>query len=336
MDSVWNATASTSASKPAKTTMITAPVGLINIYEYVMTYKSTTTYQRGYLNNGLDWWILNPANASSNYYIYIDGTIFTSSYTSGFGVRPAINLKPGIKIVDGTGTETDPYRLEGDNDKDLNGTKLNTRYSGEYIRFGTGENNLYQIVSHETSGLTKITSAEPLKNNAVYIFIAFGNNSLYSSTNTIGSFLNNNYLNPANDYLTPSQVNMIENSTTWYLGNVLAGQHYRIAKYTNTSMTTTTTSTTAKVGLLRMGELLASQSQRYMLKGEETYTNNIRIWLLTPFGNTQVWHLHQNSSLSTYPYTNTIAIKPVMNLKEDISIISGDGTMEKPFVLAEN
>ena len=80
-------------------------------------------------------------------------------------MRPSINLKSSVRIVDGDGTIDNPYRLNGDNDTNLSGTLLSSRYSGEYIRFGNDENNLYRIVSHETEGLTKITSAEPLKEN---------------------------------------------------------------------------------------------------------------------------------------------------------------------------
>src|SRR5699024_2497406 len=83
---------------------------------------------------------------------------------------------------------------EGDNDNDLSGTLLNTRYSGEYITFGTGENTLYRIVSHETSDLTKVTSAEPLKSGGSFLTSAFGSNDTFSSNNTIGAFLNGNYL----------------------------------------------------------------------------------------------------------------------------------------------
>ena len=50
--SVWNATMTTDTTKPAKTTMITDTVGLLNIYEYTMSYKNTD-YQKAYLNNGL-------------------------------------------------------------------------------------------------------------------------------------------------------------------------------------------------------------------------------------------------------------------------------------------
>ena len=140
----------------------------------------------------------------------------------------------------------------GDNDTNLSGTKLNTRYSGEYISFGTEENTLYRIVSHETDGLTKITSAEPLKENGSYKTLYFGDDVYYSSTNTIGSFLNGEYLTNGN-YLTDEQVSMIEDNTTWYLGTVGNGTSYKLAKYTDTSMSEYVTSTKARVGLLRLG-----------------------------------------------------------------------------------
>ncbi len=41
MDSVWNATMTTATTKPAETTMVTDPVGLLNIYEYTMSYSGT-------------------------------------------------------------------------------------------------------------------------------------------------------------------------------------------------------------------------------------------------------------------------------------------------------
>jgi hypothetical protein len=55
-----NATATT---KPTNTTMVTDVVGLLNMYEYTMSYTGAT-YQTGYLNNGLYWWTLTPYSAS--------------------------------------------------------------------------------------------------------------------------------------------------------------------------------------------------------------------------------------------------------------------------------
>ena len=165
-DSVWNATMTEETTKPAETTMISDAVGLLNAYEYTKSY-SGTDYSNGYLNNGLYWWTLTPYSTSYVRSVYSSGYAHRISPSNSYGTRPAINLKSSVKVVSGDGSENNPYRLEGDNDTNLNGTLLNTRYSGEYIQFGTGENTLYRIVSHETSGLTKITSAEPLKSGEV-------------------------------------------------------------------------------------------------------------------------------------------------------------------------
>ena len=64
-------------------------------------------------------------------------------------------------------SKTRTISISYDNDNPT-GALLSTRYSGEYISFGTGENNLYRIVSHENGAGTKITSAVPLKDNGNY------------------------------------------------------------------------------------------------------------------------------------------------------------------------
>src|SRR5699024_9146835 len=108
-------------------------------------------------------------------------------------------------------------------------------------------------VSHETDGLTKITSAEALKSSRTFITMNFGSNTTFSSDNIIGTFLNGEYLT---NYVDSTYSDMIEDNTTWYLGTVGDGTSYKLAKYTDITGTTLTSSTTtAKVGLLRFGEL---------------------------------------------------------------------------------
>ena len=259
-DAVWDATLDAtslgSITRPNGTTTVSKAVGLLNIYEYQTSYTGTT-YGNGYLNNGLFWWTLTPYSASSLRYVYGDGNALYFTPTLSYGVRPSINLKSSVRIVDGNGTIENPYRLEGDNDTSLSGTLLSSRYSGEYVRFGNDENNLYRIVSHETSGLTKITSAEPLKNSGTFITSAFGSSNSevnYSTNSVIGTFLNGEYLT---NYVGNAYSDMIEDSTTWYLGTVGSSDSYKLAKYTDTNMSSTVSTTTnAKVGLLRFGELI--------------------------------------------------------------------------------
>ena len=324
-DAKWNATMTTSSNKPKETTIVEDAVGLLNYYEYVTSYRGTT-YSNGYLNNELNWWTLTPYSSSNMRYIENKGNGGNINLSYSYGIRPSINLKPSVRIVDGDGTVDNPYRLNGDNDTDLTGTMLNTRYSGEYITFGVGENTLYRIVSHETSGLTKITSAEPLKSEGNFITSAFGNNITFSSTKTIGTFLNGDYLTT---YVGDNYNGMIEDSTTWYLGTVRSGANYRLAKYTDTTMSSLTTKiANSKVGLLRMGELMSGQFGRN--------ANNPDYWTLTPYDSSYVRVLHSASNASYIGPSYTRGVRPSLNLKSNVVITGGTGTKSDPFVLSGN
>ena len=320
-DSVWNATSTTETTKPAKTTMVTDAVGLLNVYEYTMSYKNATDFT-GYLNNCLYWWTLTPYSTSGVRSVVYYGYDNYNSPATSFGSRPSINLKSAVKIIDGDGTVDNPYRLQGDNDSPT-GALLSTRYSGEYISFGTGENNLYRIVSHENGTGTKITSAIPLKESSSYKSIKFGSNATFSKDNTIGTFLNDNYLT-SGTYLTSEQVNMIEDNTTWYLGTVGSGTNYKLAKYQDaTSSNLTTSTTTAKIGLLRLGELMAGQ-----------FDYNTTYWTLTPLDASNVRSVYNYGSVHYISPTSSSGSRPSMNLKSTVKIVSGTGTKSDPFVIS--
>ncbi len=327
-DSVWNATMTTSTTKPEKTTMVTDAVGLLNIYEYTMSYKNAT-YSTGYLNNKLYWWTLTPySNSNTNVrYVNVYGSSSSNDPTYSYGPRPSINLKSAVKIIDGDGTVDNPYRLQGDDDRPT-GVLLSTRYSGEYISFGTGKNNLYRIVNHENGTGTKITSAIPLKDSGSYKKLAFGSNAIFSKDNTIGTFLNGDYLT-SGAYLTSDQVNMLEDNTTWYLGRVeqgVKGVNYKLAKYQDTTGSNLTTSTTtAKIGLLRLGELMAGQF-------DKDY-NNINYWTLTPRSSSDVRYV--DTCVNSYSGSSTISngLRPAMNLKSNVIITGGKGTAQEPFTI---
>ena len=319
-DAKWNATLTTSSSKPEETTIVTDAVGLLNYYEYVTSYRGASS-STGYLNNGLYWWTLTPYSSSDVWNVYNRGNAYNDGPSYANGVRPSINLKSSVKIVDGDGTVDNPYRLNGDNDTNLSGTLLSSRYSGEYIKFGNDENNLYRIVSHETEGLTKITSAEPLKSSDTFIESAFGSNTTYSSTNTIGTFLNGDYLT---NYVDSTYSDMIEDSTTWYLGTVGSGTSYKLAKYADANMSSTNSSTTdAKAGLLRFGELMSGQFDRY---GNNTY-----YWTLTPYSASNVWFVDSGGNADFYSPSNAFGVRPSLNLKSNVQILNGDGTLNSPF-----
>ena len=326
IDSVWNATMTKETTKPEKTTMITDAVGLLNIYEHTMSYKNASS-PTGYLNNGLYWCTLTPYSTSYVRGVNYNGNVYNSGPAGSIGSRPSINLKSAVKIIDGDGTVDNPYRLQGDNDIPT-GALLSTRYSGEYISFGTGENNLYRIVSHENGTGTKITSAIPLKDSGSYKKIKFGSNTTFSKDNTIGAFLNGDYLT-SGTYLTRNQVSMIEDNTTWYLGAVGYGTNYKLAKYQDiTGSNLTTSTTTAKIGLLRLGELMTEQFSKA--------DNNTSYWTLTPYRTTDVRYVSNLGHSAGSAPGNSNGSRPSMNLKSTVKIVSGTGTKSDPFILSGN
>ena len=331
-DATLDATSLGSITRPNGTTTVTDAVGLLNMYEYQSSYTGTT-YSNGYLNNGLYWWTLTPYSSSYVCFVYTDGNADGNSPSDALGARPSINLKSSVKIVSGDGTIDNPYRLNGDNDTELSGTLLSSRYSGEYIKFGNEENNLYRIVSHENSTGTKIVSAEPLKDSGTFKTINFGSNTTFSSTNTVGSFLNGDYLT---NYVGSPYTDMIEDSTTWYLGTVGSGTSYKLAKYTDTDMSSLTSSTTnAKVGLLRMGELMTGQFERYVVKGGSTSTGlTTSYWTLTPYSSFDVRSVRNTGNASNDSPSRAYGARPSMNLKQNVIIAAGDGTKNDPFTLA--
>ena len=318
--SVWNATMTTKTTKPAKTTMVTDAVGLLNVYEYTMSSKNVTSSNE-YLSNGLDWFTLTPSDSTGVWSVFDSGGSYVGSPANSGGPRPSINLKSTVKIIDGEGTSDNPYRLQGDNDSPV-GVLLSTRYSGEYISFGTGENNLYRIVSHENGTGTKITSAIPLKDSGNYKKMYFGSNVTFSKDNTIGAFLNGDYLT-SGTYLTRDQVSMIEDKTTWYLGTV-GYASYKLAKYQDiTGSNLTTSTTTAKIGLLRIGELMAGQFDKY--------GNNTGYWTLTHESTSSVSSVDFNGVVGGGSPVLSFGSRPSMNLKSNVIITGGDGTKNSPF-----
>jgi len=331
MNSEWNATKTIASNKIPEDTIVIGTVGALNAYEFGRA--------KTYLNNGLYWWSLSPSKNSSAYTYVIspDGLLSEGNNQDAYGVRPAVNLQPDIKIVAGDGTEENPYRLKNDFDEKQDGVFLNTRYSGEYIQFGAGENSLYRIVSKEFSGV-KIVSEEPLKTNGVFMSKRFSttiNTSTYDPTSAsfaVAYWLNYDYLNTENGYLTPALVRMIENST-WYLGVVKRSDsnlaNYKLAKYTNISGTTLVDSKVeARVGLLRFGEQFTGQSH--------SDSENTVYYLITPESNSFINLMTQQGiAQSTRAITNQYGVRPSLHLKSSVKITGGEGTKQNPFTIGQ-
>ncbi len=330
VDSTWDATLdnSTTPSRPAGTTQVSRTVGLLNAYEYYTTYNNSdnlATSNTVYLNNSVDWHLMTPYDARNVRYVNDSGYSHWHTTTNGGGGRPSVNLQNGIRITSGSGTKSEPYKLEEDSGKINNGTTLlSTRYSGEYVTFN---NELYRIVTTENN-LTKITAVDKpdtLSSNYFHsanAAITFANASIKTD---LENYYQNNVVEPYKSMIAPN--------TAWYLGAVGSEVNYKasICKTVNQEVSTsacerTDALTTSNVGLPRVGEMFTSQITR----GTKAF-----FWILTPYSTSGgVWCVRAAGNLYSTGPGNSFGVRPSIYLKSNVVIAStnaGDGTYEHPY-----
>ena len=350
-NATWNATMTTSTTKPAETTMVIAPIGSLNTYEYVKSYaklgsyNTTSAYGNGYLNIGYNWWLMTPYNSSNVRFVNYNGNLSVNSPTSlANGVRPSINLKSGIVLSSGEGTKSNPYKISGDKEEIVvNTTFLNMRMSGEYVTF---KDELYRIVGIENN-TTKIVKVDYVRDGTNAIVtknfassITFGKSTNTASDTYWDYYLNNTWLrdkfeiDSADEHPEDTYDTMLSQGT-YYLGEYGSGVSYKntICKTSNTIDTViacekiddTNKIYTGYVGVLRVGEMFSSQLG-------SGYATSSGTWLITPYSSSSVRSVGSDgSSGGNSPGSNTRAVRPSLNLKSTILILGGDGTLEHPF-----
>ena len=346
-DASWNAIQTSSTStKPTETTMITAPVGLLNSYEYYKSYENTDSYH-GYLNNGYFWWLLN--SYSSSYVWDVDNIgRADNSPPSNFasGARPSINLQSGITINGGTGTSDDPYTISGDKETITAGTTLlNTRQSGEYVNF---DGELYRIVGIENN-TTKLNKMEYVIDSDNTVIIKNFSSSIsyvtYGGTGTTDETYWAGYLNNTDEtywagYLNNTWYNSISETYknmlvegTYYLGTTSSNYKSAICATASNTVTTADCEKTSNtwigyVGLPRYGEMFASQQG-------SGYSSSEHMWLITPYSSSSVWYVYFSGYLmSKLPSGDTFGARPSINLSSAVKITGGTGLKNDPFEIS--
>lgn len=313
-------------------------VGLLSIDDY--DNSKTKNNKSSYLNNIYYSWTLNGMENST------DKVCFPSCYdliktgdtglvNQAYGVRPVIYLNNNVSIEKGMGSYEEPYIIAGDIVA-RNGDYLNTRIQGEYVSF---DNDIWRIVSKDQLGATRLVLNENKEikpfyydrssldksvsqcyfksiedNNSEqcnsFFNVSQGNRPLlidntynYNRTN-IGYYLNdtkdkNSFYNILNNkkWLVDSK---------WYLGNYNLGYDYTIMIDPNKTII-------AKIGLLRVGEMFAS-NERFM-----------PYFLITPWDLKSVATITDTGKIEKRYSYDRLFIRPVINLNSNIQIIDGDG-----------
>ena len=292
---------------------VEASVGMISYDEYYLADLSSS-----YLNIGQYFWTMTPYSAPYAWNVYSSGYISNSTVTTANGVRPVINVDATSTITEGDGTTSNYYVLAEDKTSDTTGTIRENVTSGEYVKL---EGKTYRVVSKETDGVKLILDGYYDTN------VAYGSNNTFKTTTGIGAILNGEVLT----WLGLNNSTKIKDAI-WYQGTEMnIGATYKTPLTEEEG-----TGISAKVGLIRIGEMLSGQSSTILTKNYTTTSsenNTQHYWTLTKYVEAAwAWNVYSIGYTSYINGSNkAYAVRPVIVVDSTLPINGGTGTWNNPY-----
>lgn len=272
-------------------------ITLLSLYDY-----ASAGGKESYLNNGESYYLSTIDDKNNNYFINTTGDVGLNKISSKiYGVRPVITIKNDVALMHGDGSKTSPYAVI---EKSI--SKLSDVYVSKYINYS---GNTYRVIS--TGENVKIALSDNIKDGDKYLEKIFGGkNNIYSTTKkTIGEYLNNTY------YKSIKNNDLIVKSSYGIGSNTLDNLDYT-AVYSKTN--------TFNIGMLTLGDMFISDTKNVLTMNRGIESSMI-INVINKDGN-----VFGDLIASKYE------VRPTMYLKGDISIVSGDGSIDSPYELGVN
>lgn len=272
-------------------------ITLLSLYDY-----ASAGGKESYLNNGESYYLSTIDDKNNNYFINTTGDVGLNKISSKiYGVRPVITIKNDVALMHGDGSKTSPYAVI---EKTV--SKLSDVYVSKYINYS---GSTYRIIS--TGENVKVALSDNIKDGDKYLEKTFGGkNNIYSTTKkTIGEYLNNTY------YKSIKNNDLIVKSSYGIGSNTLDNLDYT-AVYSKTN--------TFNIGMLTLGDMFISDTKNVLTMNRGIESSMI-INVINKDGN-----VFGDLIASKYE------VRPTMYLKGDISIVSGDGSIDSPYELGVN
>lgn len=270
---------------------------ILSLYDY-----ASAGGKESYLNNGESYYLSTIDDENNNYFISNNGEVGINKITTKiYGVRPVITIKKDVALLHGDGSSNSPYVVS---ERTVN--TLSDVYVSKYINYS---GNTYRVIN--TGENVKVALSDNIKDKDKDLTKTFGGkNNIYSTNkNTIGEYLNNTYYKSIknNDLIVKSD---------WGIGsNTLDKLDYTVVYSKTTSF---------NIGMLTLGDLFINDTKSVLTMNRGIESNMI-INVINKDGN-----VFGDLIASKY------AVRPSMYLKGDISIVSGDGSVDSPYELGVN
>ena len=160
----------------------------------------------------------------------------------------------------------------------------------------------------------------------------YGDNNTFSTTTGIGQKLNSDVLEWLVASSDTENRNKLVTNYTWYQNEFDGGDNYTISL----EETNPTRSINATVGLIRVGEMLSSQSSSILTKGYTTtssYNNANTYWTMTPSSSSsRAWNVSNNgNSYYNFYVSHAYGLRAVIVVNSNVTITGGNGTWSSPY-----
>jgi hypothetical protein len=160
--------------------------------------------RNGYLNINRNFFLLGLDSEANNLYVTADGDVETATNYDAYGIRSVITLGKKIRLASGTGSMTDPYIVNSNNNN----------YVDSYVKLG---NDTWKVFSDDGATLKLSLNGYISYRGSEYL-LAYGTKSSLFNPNlytNVGYYLNKTYYNslPYKIYLLDTIFNTGEIST---------------------------------------------------------------------------------------------------------------------------
>ena len=294
---------------------VTAKIGLISYDEFLLANGINS-----YLNIGQVFWTMTLYNSNSVWRA-TSNNITSLSIKYANGVRPVINVDSTVLITTGNGTNQNFYVLKENKEVSANGTLGDKATSGEYVNL---EGKIYRIISKDSIGVKLILDDFYKNESGELIDLTYGSNNTFAKDSGIGKILNEDVFS----WLGFSNSDKIVEREYYQSDGITTGTPYMNALKTSNKVS-------SKVGLIQVGEILASQSstiltKNYTISSSDANTNTY--WMMNKtLSETSAWRVRENGAADGSNVNDARSIRPVITVKNSLNIISGSGTWKNPY-----
>ncbi len=269
-------------------------ISLLSLYDYKMAGG-----KESFLNNGDIFYLGSLNSKNDEYYVTDEGEIALNERDSkAITIKPVITISGGSKLLSGDGSKNKPYIIEKH--------KINT-IADAYVNSIVKIDDINYKVIEVQKNKVKLTSLDVImKKEKPYLIKFGGETSAYTTTNTVGKYLNKTFLKSLSlkDYVV---------NGNYFIGSLaLTNLDYAYARSETVK---------AKVGMLTIGDMFINETTNTftLLRGMED-VDIINV-------------INENGGIFADTIEAKYNVRPAFYIKSSLEILSGKGTLNSPYEL---